>query len=1137
MDKRASIIVPYSGTSPLQFLLESLVLQEADFHDLEVIVTTTAEDLARRQAGPFADALPIKILTHTVNGHGHSAASLRNSGAKAAQSQRFVFVDSDCILHPGAIERHVCGPELRFGQIRELPFAAQGALRAQGERVFQRLWQASIGDYRHPSGGEAPRPAAWSDCYSGNLSISHEVFHALGGFDEEGHRCHDMDFGYRAAKIGAQMDFDPLCRAIHIEHPRTLAYRLEQLAGWERLVSKAPEARMELEDRSTWARERFIQIFRECERSFAELVAEIEGLRCGPVFCAKPGTDPQRLWRRLEGTHGVIIRHPTAEELRLRLHRDCWDFSILVPICDPARRPRWTVAIAAHDCEATIGRAIESVLRQTWQDFEIVIVDDASSDATAAHAAGYISDGRVRLLRHASNQGLAAALNSALAAARGTWLVQLDGDDWLERDCLAVLNTASLGEATVGLYGSPRIHSDRGVEQEQGWQVAAAEEHFSYAAVQAPRAYKVPVLKAAGGWPVDDGFRGRYYEDRRTLARMHEKGPVRYAGAVGYNVVERRQSLARSNPLEAAGAKLMILAHEAAVRAKRLSYRFEGAFLRAELLPLPDEPPESWSIIIPHRDQWPYLRLALHSWAQSDLPLDGEIVVVDDGSTDFAPFDPEAIDPRIRFVRLPTSLGAGAARNLGVTLTKGAQILFSDADQLVDPHVCRRHQHELRASPIERRITCGSPFARRAFTFLDGALPPHRKAQLVRNCRFDPALSDIAAILLQRHDHALVDVGPDLWKRAQRFAFNDEWARGWGSLLLEMGRELADYPHRWLRVGSSNVAMDRSTFDELGGFDDLMRSKEDWDFGLRAQKAGIAVRMVPDLEPLHQMHPVREARVGEDEAGAARLRAKHPHAIEALERSSPRYRPPGAVSILPGYAPGPQYPAESAKAGTDTSSFSLTFDDGPHPTGTWAVLEALGQHDALATFFMLGSQMHPNRSVVTAVRQAGHEIGVHGWSHSHPTTLSSQEARRQVRLAFDTIADCTGEAPHFFRPAYGILTPAIAEAALEMGLRIAGWDVTVRDWAGQSREEMIETLVQQPVAGRVYLFHDGAGDPVRTAEVVDWLLGAAPAQAKPVTLSRLAREAEVPGLETHHARPLSDWRDHSFIDLIVTGKI
>ena len=93
-----------------------------------------------------------------------------------------------------------------------------------------------------------------------------------------------------------------------------------------------------------------------------------------------------------------------------------------------ARPPAVSIVMAAHDAAATIGAAIASCLAQTFTDFELLVIDDASHDDTAGIAASY-DDPRVRLVRLPRNVGAGAARNEGLRAARGALVAILDADD------------------------------------------------------------------------------------------------------------------------------------------------------------------------------------------------------------------------------------------------------------------------------------------------------------------------------------------------------------------------------------------------------------------------------------------------------------------------------------------------------------------------------------------------------------------------------------------------------------------------------------------------------------------------------------------------------------------------------------
>lgn len=91
--------------------------------------------------------------------------------------------------------------------------------------------------------------------------------------------------------------------------------------------------------------------------------------------------------------------------------------------------PRVTVFIPVYNAKAFIGQAIESVLAQTFTDFELLIIDDASTDATLSVTQRHTLDERVRLLIHDQNRGKARTRNEGLDQACGEYIALLDADD------------------------------------------------------------------------------------------------------------------------------------------------------------------------------------------------------------------------------------------------------------------------------------------------------------------------------------------------------------------------------------------------------------------------------------------------------------------------------------------------------------------------------------------------------------------------------------------------------------------------------------------------------------------------------------------------------------------------------------
>ncbi len=120
----------------------------------------------------------------------------------------------------------------------------------------------------------------------------------------------------------------------------------------------------------------------------------------------------------------------------------------------PTDSPDISVVMPVYNGERFVRRAVASLLAQTITGWELLAVDDASTDPSAAILDEYArADPRVRVIRHEVNRGQAAARNTALRAARGGWLAYLDNDDeFYPGHLAAVAGNASAGDVLVFRY-------------------------------------------------------------------------------------------------------------------------------------------------------------------------------------------------------------------------------------------------------------------------------------------------------------------------------------------------------------------------------------------------------------------------------------------------------------------------------------------------------------------------------------------------------------------------------------------------------------------------------------------------------------------------------------------------------------
>ena len=90
--------------------------------------------------------------------------------------------------------------------------------------------------------------------------------------------------------------------------------------------------------------------------------------------------------------------------------------------------PDISVIMPAHNSEAYIAEAVQSILEQTWQNFELIIINDGSTDYTLQVVESF-TDSRIRVISLAKNGGISAALNTGITQARGHYIARLDSDD------------------------------------------------------------------------------------------------------------------------------------------------------------------------------------------------------------------------------------------------------------------------------------------------------------------------------------------------------------------------------------------------------------------------------------------------------------------------------------------------------------------------------------------------------------------------------------------------------------------------------------------------------------------------------------------------------------------------------------
>jgi len=177
---------------------------------------------------------------------------------------------------------------------------------------------------------------------------------------------------------------------------------------------------------------------------------------------------------------------------------------------------------------------------------------------------------------------------------------------------------------------------------------------------------------------------------------------------------------------------------------------------------------------------------------------------------------------------------------------------------------------------------------------------------------------------------------------------------------------------------------------------------------------------------------------------------------------------PAAAVVLPGAAALFGIPTTVGGNGV-----LLTFDDGPHPDGTPAVLEELDRLAVSAVFFVTGEQVERYPQLVGAVGAAGHELGLHGYRHQTRRQWSARLLADDVRRAREAVENAAGTSPRLYRPPHGVFTLTGLRLIRELGLEPLLWSKWGRDWERRATPETIAARATAGVApGDVLLLHD-----------------------------------------------------------------
>ncbi len=164
---------------------------------------------------------------------------------------------------------------------------------------------------------------------------------------------------------------------------------------------------------------------------------------------------------------------------------------------------------------------------------------------------------------------------------------------------------------------------------------------------------------------------------------------------------------------------------------------------------------------------------------------------------------------------------------------------------------------------------------------------------------------------------------------------------------------------------------------------------------------------------------------------------------------------------------------------------ALTFDDGPDPRTTPALLQLLAHHGVAATFFVIGERIVNRHDLIKSILDQGHTIGNHGFHHD---TWVAFKGGRQVQdeiAATQKVLAGLGVVPRLFRPPVGITYPAMGRALTKLGMTAVTFNCQAWDRGNRSITHLARRILSRVKSGDIIMLHDGL--PPESGDVDRWL--------------------------------------------------
>jgi len=168
--------------------------------------------------------------------------------------------------------------------------------------------------------------------------------------------------------------------------------------------------------------------------------------------------------------------------------------------------------------------------------------------------------------------------------------------------------------------------------------------------------------------------------------------------------------------------------------------------------------------------------------------------------------------------------------------------------------------------------------------------------------------------------------------------------------------------------------------------------------------------------------------------------------------------------------------------------FSLTFDDGPNPPDTLALLAVLRKYHVKAVFCLVGDQVKAHPDVVRRIAADGHTLCNHSMHHDNLSTWTPEQIEADLAATSALIREAVPCAHiAYFRAPYGAWGQS-PQVAADLGMQPLGWRFDIEDWVPPGTDVLVQRIRDRITPGAVMLTHDGGGDRSQTVAAVDQII-------------------------------------------------